>query len=285
VSYSIPTRLRRNISNSTGGDLWLQELPDKLADLSTRWSLTIGPPVEDDATCSWVAPCKRGDGSDAILKLGFPHMEAEHEIDALAFWSGEPCVQLLDADRNINALLLERCVPGTTLRQRPEHEQDTVIADLLKRLWRVPDAGQPFRPLARMIEHWCAGSREKSELWPDPGLTEEGMNVFDDLLRDDSDPVLLATDLHAGNVLRGQRLPWIVIDPKPFVGDRCYDATQHLLNCPERLRADPFTTISRFAELLEVDGDRVRLWTFARLAVESHAEMASSHTLARSLLI
>src|SRR5215207_7784436 len=32
--------------------------------------------------------------------------------------------------------------------------------------------------------------------------------------------VLLATDLHAGNVLRARREPWLVIDPKPFVAGR-----------------------------------------------------------------
>jgi streptomycin 6-kinase len=36
---------------------------------------------------------------------------------------------------------------------------------------------------------------------------------------------MLATDLHAGNVLRAQREPWLVIDSKPFVGDRACDAT------------------------------------------------------------
>ena len=81
--------------------------------------------------------------------------------------------------------------------------------------------------------------------------------------------VLLATDLHAGNILRAQREPWLVIDPKPFVGDPAYDATQHLLNCEARLRADPEATIRRFADLLEVDHERVRLWMFARLAAES----------------
>jgi streptomycin 6-kinase len=48
--------------------------------------------------------------------------------------------------------------------------------------------------------------------------------------------------LVAGNVLRAAREPWLVIDPKPFIGDPAYDATQHLLNCVERLRADPLGT-------------------------------------------
>ena len=51
--------------------------------------------------------------------------------------------------------------------------------------------------------------------------------------------MLLATDLHAANVLRAEREPWLVIDPKPFIGDPAFDATQHLFNCRARLHADP----------------------------------------------
>lgn len=51
--------------------------------------------------------------------------------------------------------------------------------------------------------------------------------------------VLLCTDLHAGNVLAAEREPWLIIDPKPHVGDPTFDTLQHLLNCDERLRNDP----------------------------------------------
>ena len=78
----------------------------------------------------------------------------------------------------------------------------------------------------------------------------------------------MATDLHAGNVLRARREPWLVIDPKPFVGDPAYDATQHLRNCDLRLRSDPDGTIRQFADLLGVDRERIRLWMFARAAAE-----------------
>jgi streptomycin 6-kinase len=68
--------------------------------------------------------------------------------------------------------------------------------------------------------------------------------------------------------VRAQRAPWLVIDPKPFVGDPAYDATQHLFNCVDRLRADPSGTIAHFAGLLGVDAGRVRLWLFARASAE-----------------
>jgi streptomycin 6-kinase len=88
--------------------------------------------------------------------------------------------------------------------------------------------------------------------------------------------VLLATDLHAGNVLRARRAPWLVIDPKPFVGDPAYDATQHLLNCSARLRSDPDRLIRRFADLLSVDHDRVRLWLFARVVTTTDGRSGDS---------
>jgi streptomycin 6-kinase len=34
------------------------------------------------------------------------------------------------------------------------------------------------------------------------------------------------------------------------------------------VHADPRGTVTRFAELLDVDSERVRLWLFARLAAE-----------------
>ena len=210
-------------------------------------------------------------------------MESEHEIDGLAFWAGDTTVQLLKADRDLSAMLLERCDPGTSLRAVPEEEQDVVISGLLNRLWQVPKVPGPFRPLSEMIEHWCNEARKYQRRAPVPSLFEDGLSAFDELLRQPSESVLLATDLHAGNVLKARRMPWLVIDPKPFLGDRAFDATQHLLNCRERLATDPIETINRVADLSGLDRERVRLWTFARLAVESRNSNESRH-IATSLL-
>jgi streptomycin 6-kinase len=200
--------------------------------------------------------------------MGMPHMEGEHEIDGLRFWNGDPTVLLLAADDDVGAMLLERCEPGTALRTFPEPEQDLVIARLLRRLWRSPAAPHVFRPLSAMTAHWSDATLAQAEHWPDTGLVREGLRLFEELAQPASGHVLLATDLHAGNVLRARREPWLVIDPKPFVGDPTYDATQHLLNCNTRLRSDPYGTVRRFADLLGVDHERLRLWMFARAAAE-----------------
>jgi len=188
-------------------------------------------------------------------------------LRALRFWNGDPTVQLLHADDHLNAMLLERCEPGTPLREIPETDQDVVIAGLLRRLWRVPSPPHSFRPLSVMTRCWSGEASVQREHWADSGLISEGIHLFGSLSANASEEVLLATDLHAGNVLRAQREPWLVIDPKPFFGDPAYDATQHLLNCYGRLRLDPERTIRRFAELLHIDHERVRLWTFGRAAL------------------
>ncbi len=169
-------------------------------------------------------------------------------------------------DRQLGAMLLERCEPGTGLWMQPKTEQDLVLAGVLKRLRRMPtyssvpasvrDGGRlergnsgRFRTMARR----GTGPRGTPPAGGDAGTA--------------TGEALLATDLHAGNVLRAQREPWLAIDPKPYVGDPAYDATQHLLN---RVKpgSDPLVTIRRFAEIADLDPERVRLWTFARAAAQ-----------------
>ena len=246
---------------------WLARLPAVRRDVERRWSLTLGTPFAGhERAGSWVAPAVRADGSTAVLKIAMPHMEGEHEIAGLRFWDGDPTVRLIEADESLGAMLLERCEPGTALRSTPEPEQDRVVAGLLRRLWRAPAPPHPFRSLTSMIDAWSAETLQAVDRWPDEGLVREGLRVFGELTRSMREEVLLATDLHAGNVLRARRVPWLVVDPKPFVGEQAYDATQHLLNCADRVREDAGGTIGRFADLLGVDAERVRLWTFARAA-------------------
>jgi streptomycin 6-kinase len=230
-----------------------------------------------------VAPATRIDGSSAVLKIGMPHMEGMHELHGLRFWNGDGMVRLLEADEAMNAMLLERCVPGSPLRSRPENEQDVVIAGLLRRLWREPPRGA-FRPLGEMLDHWSDETRRGAARWLDAGLVNEGLRLFKELTASTPISVLLVTDLHAGNVLAATREPWLAIDPKPFVGDPAYDATQHLFNCQGRMRADPWGLMRRMAELLEVDYERVRLWTFARAAAEPRDDWSNVVTsLARAV--
>jgi streptomycin 6-kinase len=286
MQWAIPGRLAANCRGHAERIAWLKELPRFLETIARRLSITACVPLAtEEASCAWLGVVTLGDGTSAVLKAALPHMEGEHEIRGLRFWNGDGTVQVIDADESVGVMLLEHCRPGTNLRTLKEAQQDEVISALLRRLWqRQPPPGE-FRPLSQMLEYWSRETAAQAEHWSDAGIVREGLGLFNDLPRTAPSEALLATDLHAGNVLRAEREPWLAIDPKPFSGDPAYDATQHLLNCRSRLRVDATATIRRMADLIEVDEERVRLWLFARLAAEPRNDWSNgdSIVLARAI--
>lgn len=290
TTLRIPRRLGEIAARPDGGDLagWLAALPDVVAELAERWGLRLGEPYEPGGQCSWVAPAANAVGEALVLKVGWRHPEADHEAAALRLWSGNGAVRLIAAgtfDRT-SALLLERCEPGGPLGGAlPEPEQDVVVAGLLRRLWATPPDGHLFRPLRLMCEQWAGEFETRNPCAAgggvEPGLARAAMALWRELPRSASEQVLLCTDLHAGNVLAARREPWLVIDPKPYLGDPTYDALQHMLNCAERLLDDPAAFARRMAGLLDLDPARLRLWLFARCVQESLDEPPLAGVAAR----
>ena len=140
---------------------------------------------------------------------------------------------------------------------------------LPRQLWAQPHVAYPFRPLAQMCAAWAdkfeqeyAAATAADRI--DPGLARAGIALFRALPEATGSRVLLCTDLHGDSILAAQRAPWLVIDPKPYLGDPAYDVLQHMLNCEDRLAADLAGLPKRMADLAGIDADRVRQWLFAR---------------------
>jgi streptomycin 6-kinase len=262
-AFTVPRDLAEALEGE-GRVAWLAGLPGTVRELAKRWSLGVGEPFQPGGSTAWVAPVVDAVGTELVLKVVCRHTEAAHEADGLREWDGNGAVRLYAVQEfdDTVALLLERCVPGTTLTCRPEPEQDMVNAGLLPRLWREPAPGHRFRPQV-MCDEWAAEFEQKAASGRaplDPGLAREGIKLFRTLPATAARQVLLSTDLHAGNVLAAEREPWLLIDPKPYVGDPTYDVLQHILNCDDRLRADPPALARRMADLLDLEVDRVLLW-------------------------
>lgn len=269
---------------------WLAALPDRVEELTARWGLELGEPFEPGGNCSWVAPGTDRDGREVVLKVAWQHTEALHEAEGLAALGGQGAVEVYafehlaparpadgpHGDTDTTAMLLERCRPGTELRGRSEAEQHVVVADLLRSVWAVElPSDHPFRPLSMMADDWVMHAEARLAADPgrlDSGLAREGLALFRELSRTGPPEVILLTDLHAGNVLSGKRRPWLLIDPKPYVGDPHYDVLQHLLNCNGSLQADPIGLLTEVADLAGLDAGRVRQWLFARCVRESLGE-------------
>jgi streptomycin 6-kinase len=279
-AFPVPRYLAETAGHESAVAGWMASLPNVVAEFADLWSLRVGEPFEPGGQCSWTAPATRADGADLVLKVAFRFGGGEERDEAagLRCWDGNGVVRLhADCDSESEyVLLMERCVPGAPLgKVLPEPEQDVIVAGLLGRLWAHDHSGYPFRPLAQMCAAWAgefeaayAGLATGKERL-DPGLARAGIALFRELPASARSHVLLCTDLHPENILASQREPWLVIDPKPYIGDPAYDVLQHMLNCDGRLAADPAALADRMAGLAGVDRRRVRLWLFARAVQES----------------
>ncbi|WP_232661323.1 aminoglycoside phosphotransferase family protein [Pseudonocardia sp. TRM90224] len=269
----MPTNLVESVAEEESPERteWLAQLSDIVRGVAARWSLTLGPPFQPGGQASWVAPVVDAAGRELVLKVGWRHYEAEHEVEGLRAWVGRGAVGAIatEVDGPTASMLLERALPGTPLAVlHDEPAQDEVVARMLRSLWHEPAPGHPFRPLSSLCDAWADEFDEEyepGETAIDPGLAKAGIDLFRRLPREYAGPSqLLVTDLHAGNLLaHGEG--WRLIDPKPYVGDPAYDALQHMLNCRERLEADPRGLARRMAGLLDLDAERVEQWLFARL--------------------
>jgi streptomycin 6-kinase len=168
-------------------------------------------------------------------------------------------------------------------------EQDVVATTMLRRLHIDPPDGHPFPTLVSMCDSWADGferlygqSRARGAPVLDASLARVGIEAFRLLPRTADRSVLLCTDLHPGNILSAEREPWLMIDPKPYVGDPAYDAVQYMLNFPDRLATGVFGFVARMAGLLEVEEVRLRQWLFARCVQES-VDWPELQSVARTL--
>jgi streptomycin 6-kinase len=214
-----------------GGAEWLARLPSLAAACARRWQLTLGEPMAGGYV-SLVLPAIRRDGSEAVLKLGFPDLESRDEGDALAFWDGAGAVRVLDRADDLRALLLERCVPGTRLWDVADDERATEIAaSVLRRLHRPAPTRHAFRLLAVEAGRWEAELEADCEALERPyerALLDAATAAIQELASTQPELVVCHQDFHGANVLRAEREDWLAIDPKPLVGERAFDAASLL---------------------------------------------------------
>jgi len=230
---------------------WVDALPRLASECADRWSLTLEDPV--DSPHSLVIPA-----GDVVLKLNAPsHREADTEADALDRWGGHGAVQLRGRDDVRRALLIERCVPGTQLWSA-EVDETEVVAELLPRLQIRTDVRHPFTLLADEADRWAEDVPRWYAAAGNPyerSLLDAALDVYRTVDRTSS--WLVNQDLHGGNVLRASRARWLVIDPKPLVGERELEASGLLRN------AD---SVSHWLDVLAelgFDHERARGWGVA----------------------
>jgi streptomycin 6-kinase len=259
--------------------VWLERVPDLVAECVEEWRLQLGDPYEAGAA-GYAVRAELPDGGPAVLKLIYPHRESEHEADSLALWDGHGAVKLLERDDGRSAMLLERCEPGTTLAAAGADVALEVLIGLLPRLW--VEAGEPFHTLEDEAAWWIEYLPEQ---WERSGraverrLVDFALDALRSLSASQGEQMLLHQDLHGDNVLASEREPWLVIDPKPLIGEREF-AVAPIVRSAElgQSKRDALYRLDRLTSDLGLDRERARGWTIGQtMAWAFDSEYNSTH--------
>ncbi|MGW4633343.1 aminoglycoside phosphotransferase family protein, partial [Nocardia sp. NPDC004415] len=257
------------------GQRWIEELPGVVAVLKPRWGLREFSAPFRGGTHAYVAVVLRNDRRLAVLKVPMVDEENVAEATALHAYDGDGAVRLLEYDPGSGAMLLELADPGTalltqpgfpSLEGRPENAEKVALACSLYRRLRRPLPAVPpkFPPLPLATDLIAALRLRLAD--PDPALAP----LLSDRLRErvaswcaelatfDGPPLIVNRDTHLGNIVAAKREPWLLIDPKPCLGEAAFDAGFLLMiqvqSCPTREHAD--TVVTATAAALAVDPAR-----------------------------
>lgn len=205
---------KNNITSIYGeyGKKWLKGLPEQIMQLELDWGLSHLKPLENLTNNYVLSGYQRG--IPIILKLSPNASDLHKEANALDVFNGFGGVSVLD--RQDNAVLLQRALPGQPLKGYPLKngiKNIEIACQIVKRLHQAPlpkDNNFPH------IAEWLA------TLDKDWGLPAEYLQkaraLKKQLLHNSSElPVLLHGDLHQDNIL-AHGDDWLVIDPKGVIG-------------------------------------------------------------------
>jgi streptomycin 6-kinase len=200
-------------------------------------------------------------GDDAVLKVvPAEDDEADHEADALALLAGDGAVRLLRHDRARRAILIERARPGDDASRLSELEAIRVATAAAKRFWRPAVRGSPYRWIGDHVPRWLDNAG-------DHDLVREAKAIYTTM--HPGDATLIHGDFHHHNLLRHGD-GWVVIDPKPMVGEPEFDVPTFLWNpighLPTRKSVDRW--IGAFADA-GLDANLVRKWAIVRGTYQS----------------
>ncbi|MFF5448321.1 aminoglycoside phosphotransferase family protein [Streptomyces sp. NPDC012888] len=275
MAFEPPERLVRalgELPDTAQNEEWLDRLPGLAEEALDRRAVRAQRVQAPGGRSSLVVLVRYADGTPATLKLAPPAARPDREVAALAHWGGFGAVRLLDTRHDDGALLLERLQPEVSLRSLPEAKALLEAGGTVRRLWVAPPSGHGFETVAERTERQSAGLKAAPAELRD--LADAALAARDELTALAPEELLLHGNFRQGKVLAGERAPWLAVGPEPLVGERAYDLARLVRDRLEDQvaasagAAGARRRVTKLADALEVDRDRLRGWTLFR-AVES----------------
>ncbi len=263
-------QFEKNILSIRGnrGQKWPGDLPRTVNEFAQLWHLSSLEPVEN-LSYNYVLSGFQ-EGRPIVLKLSLDSKGLNIEAAALKAFKGHGVVDVID--RADGALLIERAIPGYSLKEFFPNCEDEAIAitiEVIKKLHSAPRMNQKGFPT---INDWLTALDKPYEQLGQSLI--KARLLRDELLNTMNAPILLHGDLHHENIL-ASGLEWKVIDPKGVIGELSYEVGCFIRNPLDVLPNHPDSLkiitnrINAFSKNLNLDPDRITKWCFvqAMLAV------------------
>ncbi|MFS0620356.1 aminoglycoside phosphotransferase family protein [Priestia megaterium] len=215
----------------------------------------------------FVAPARKADGSELVVKLFVEPSELLHEQEALTALAGKNTLKIVDSDAEKGILMLEKLSPGCPLSSLSTKEEAALIAArLMKSLWRVPHSDSTIETAVKREKQL----REYTQMYPSgidflsSETLQHALAVFSELNRTSQQLFLLHGDLHHDNILQSGEA-WKIIDPKGLIGEKEYEIIPFLLNHLPKINVAETIDhrINIFVKELNVSKKRILLWGYA----------------------
>ena len=263
---TVPHKFTTWIASTHGakGTEWQETLPAIVAELCVTWDLRVDGSVLHGGV-SIAVPVSRND-QPCMLKISVRDDVNRFEAQSLEYWSGRGMVRMLEQDAKTGALLLERLGPET-LSSLPWQQGVRIAGDLIRvcsieGLSSLPTVTETASGIARDIEHrWVEFGKPMPRQLIDTALRTIEERATDRQCE------MVNKDIHFENILKGTRLPWIVIDPKPMVGTPEFGVAQlfwrviDMLETPAELRL----VFDLLVDHGNLDRRLLRSWTLVRV--------------------
>jgi streptomycin 6-kinase len=214
---------------------WVDQVPERVADLAARWHLTPEEPYPT-GNSSLAIRC-----GGAVLKLS-PQIEfLDEQVRIMRLFVHSRRVPMV-LSYEPGAVLMEMIEPGTYVTEAPPAGE---FAELLSDLHSVGDPAQAERELLGYTEEIFERFEKRGV---DIGSPRK---LRDELVASQPETVLLHGDLHFHNIITGPR-GLVVIDPKAAAGERAFDAMDYAMAAPDQVKA--------LAKAADLDAERVAAW-------------------------
>ena len=275
---SLPVEFIRNTISLCGekGERWLDSLPELISIFEHQWSLSVHDHFPNIGY-NFVAPASVRDRMLAVLKIGLPleNVEIFSEAKYLRILNGRGAVHLLEEDRTMQAILIERALPGETMARAFDGRQSEAVAPAIEVLKQTLQAPPNDRSHIISLDEWFDGLRRFPGKQFPAKYGARALEIYNKLSGQPGRTFYLHGDFHPDNIVSASRSPFLVIDPKGIIGHLGYEIAVFLNNfhwwqedrADIKLRIE--AAIGQFSDAFDLDPYEIREWAFAQMVLSA----------------